>query len=555
MTTLAAAGNREPIHSAAQRKHLGAFYTPEDLAAALVRWAIRRTTDRILEPSYGGCAFLWAAYRRLEDLLAKSPARQLYGCDVDSKASRFLKEIPGLSERKRNFRTDDFLAVSPGGDFGSFDVVVGNPPYVRHHWLPEAQRHSLEMVRERSGALLPRTASLWAYFVLHAMSFLRPNGRLAMVLPGALITADYSEHVRNRLERSFRSVSLSIVKQRLFAGVDERIVVIRADGFGAKHEGASLAVVNTVDDLSAVRRPIRTVAVRLGEPRIQWKSILIGDQARAVFERLQGRPDIHQLGAFAKVSIGAVTGANKYFVLSRREAAELELPRTALRPIVSSTRALPYLLLDSSRRRAAAERSGRASLLFWPEGDLRHSAVRRYLRGDAARAARSAFKCRNREPWYAVPQCEAPDAFLTYVNEGPPRIVLNATVTTCTNALHRLWWRSPSVLASAQLIAISFYTSVLALSAEIVGRDCGGGALKLEPTEAAKLILAVPALPPEEIAEEFRAMLRDLDAGSREVAVERADRLVLERGLGMSRAEVKALREAQRRCGEFRSVT
>ena len=43
-----------------QQKRSGAYYTPESVAATLVRWAVRRSTDRLLDPSCGDGRFLAA---------------------------------------------------------------------------------------------------------------------------------------------------------------------------------------------------------------------------------------------------------------------------------------------------------------------------------------------------------------------------------------------------------------------------------------------------------------------------------------------------------------
>src|SRR5690349_21081750 len=49
------------IDTAALRKARGAFFTPEPLARYITDWAVRSTSDRVLEPSCGEAAFLLAA--------------------------------------------------------------------------------------------------------------------------------------------------------------------------------------------------------------------------------------------------------------------------------------------------------------------------------------------------------------------------------------------------------------------------------------------------------------------------------------------------------------
>ena len=44
------------------RKHAGAYYTPDPVVSNLVRWAVRKETDRLLDPSCGDGRFI-AAHR------------------------------------------------------------------------------------------------------------------------------------------------------------------------------------------------------------------------------------------------------------------------------------------------------------------------------------------------------------------------------------------------------------------------------------------------------------------------------------------------------------
>ena len=72
----------------AQRKQLGAFYTPPKVAQFVSDWAIRNRLDRVLEPSCGDAEFLSAAAERFDSLdrcLFRDPI-SLTGIDVNPTA-------------------------------------------------------------------------------------------------------------------------------------------------------------------------------------------------------------------------------------------------------------------------------------------------------------------------------------------------------------------------------------------------------------------------------------------------------------------------------------
>lgn len=90
--------------------------------------------------------------------------------------------------------------------------------------------------------------------------------------------------------------------------------------------------------------------------------------------------------------------------------------------------------------------------------------------------------------------------------------------------------------------AAGFYNSLTLLSAELEGRSYGGGVLKLEPTEAEKLLL--PPLSPE-LTALLPAVDRAIRARDVEAAADLVDPVVLA-PLGLGTDEISALRAARR---------
>jgi len=119
------------------------------------------------------------------------------------------------------------------------------------------------------------------------------------------------------------------------------------------------------------------------------------------------------------------------------------------------------------------------------------SALRRYLDSDAGYEARATYKCRNRNPWYVVPDVRVPDAFLSYMSGSGPALVGNPAGCVCPNTLHAVHLNNSMTLP--RLLKIWGQPLTL-LSCELEGHPLGGGMLKLEPREAARVLLAEPAL-------------------------------------------------------------
>lgn len=232
---------------------LAPFYTPQKVAQLLTDWAVVDSQTRVLDPSYGGCAFLNAAFLTLKRKGSSSPEKQIFGVDIDPAAENHLTDLIAAGAAWRQYINQDFFDISPE-QFGvpHFDAVVGNPPYIRYHDIPENLHKSAETRLAHLGFKISGRASYWAFFLLYSMKLLRRGGRLAMVLPGALLHTDYSAHVRELLIQNFEKVTIHLLQERIFVGTQEESVLLCAEGAGQENKAVYISHASTVDELTSV---------------------------------------------------------------------------------------------------------------------------------------------------------------------------------------------------------------------------------------------------------------------------------------------------------------
>ncbi len=519
-----------------QRKLLGAFYTEVETASAIARIALHNRDQTVLDPSFGGCAFLEAVRQRFTDLGRPRPMDRVFGVDVDPGALRYLSGVRGV--RSAHFLVRDFLDVSPEAFGARFDVVMGNPPFVRHHLLSDDSVRKGQ-ARLLGGLHVPRTADTWLYFFHHSLQFLKPGGCLAMVLPGALLNAGYAASARHAMATRFGSCSLFLVRRRLFVDALESPVIVIARGFGERPQGSRLSVVDSPADIVGAA-PDAGSAVDLTGRTGPWRLALLSRGTRAALSSVTHHDNVSQLGSIATVHIGVVTGANRFFILSDSDARAHRLPASRLLPILSTSKQFSGLELRSSDLRGM-RRADERVLLLSTEG-RKSRRLDAYLGSAPAKLAQHAFKCRDRGVWHRVDDARVPDAFLSYVIDRGPRLVVNRAGALCTNAIHRVWWRERADATTRNSWALSVASSLGGLSSELYGRVCGGGALKLEPSEAAALWMPKSFRPLTSLARAFVAASAASRAGDWEKARAIADAAVLRDQLGLSAAEVADLR-------------
>ena len=125
------------VQKETEQKLRGGYYTPLDLATYISRWATQKSAKSVLEPSCGDGVFVEALARanplaKLSftgfELFEEEAAKALYRCRA---VLRFDAKI-----QPRDFL--DFAITQILAGRADFDCVVGNPPFIRYQYLPDA---------------------------------------------------------------------------------------------------------------------------------------------------------------------------------------------------------------------------------------------------------------------------------------------------------------------------------------------------------------------------------------------------------------------------------
>jgi adenine-specific DNA-methyltransferase len=482
-------------HDISHRKKIGAFYTPLNVSTVLSSWGIRTSEDTVLEPCFGGCTFLEAAIDRLGALGNSTPERNLFGCDIDPLAFIYLEKRVERATVEGHFFKQDFLKFTPGQlPQGSVDLVIGNPPYIRHSNFTVMRRELLDNWAKDRGIKLHGRANLWAYFVLHAIQFLRTGGRLALVLPGSFLYADYSKTVRKYLLESFETVTAVTLAERLFVseGTEETTVVLLGSGFGSPSKGGSVRVtcVDSVEDLSLFMAKPELHASLPDQPYAGHGMVPI--EVGALHFKLSSTPEMHALSSIATMRIGLVTGDTPYFIKSKPEWRKHDIDARHLQYILPKSLFVKGIAADAELKQQHIRDDVACFALTTPNIPKAENLVR-YLNSypKGKRENNATFK--KRQTWHQFSdEYPIPDAFFIFMTDYGPRIVLNDVGAHATNSVYRVFFNDEITASQRKLVAVSMYTTFTQLGAEIVGHSRGSGALKLEPSSALKLVLYLP---------------------------------------------------------------
>lgn len=539
------------------RKARGAFFTPRPIAEYLAEWAVEGDREAVvLDPTCGEAVFLLAAARRLKQLGASDEdlRRQVLGVDLHRSSVAASSEHLQEARLDGSFLIDDFFSLSTPDKLDArlpyVDAIIGNPPFVRYQEHAGMQRRRAQRAALEQGVRLSGLASSWAALVVHACAFLKPEGRLAMVLPTELLTTGYAEEIRLWLKRRFKAVHLVLFERLQFDDALEKVVLVLARGTGGCN-AFTLVPVEDASDLPNIRM-FGPMHLNVAPPATgKWTDLLLSAQERQLYDRIVEQ-HCAPLRAYGAPTLGTVTGANRYFCIDEATRLEFGIARRHVRPICPpGTKHLrgPKLRHEDWD---ALRRSGERVWLLMPGklDDRRDEGLLSYLALGVDDGVDQAYKCRIREPWYRPPIVPPPDLFFTYMSHRYPRLIENGAGVSFVNSMHgiRLPDGTPAVVREALPYAV--LSALTMLGAEIHGRWYGGGVLKMEPREAAGL--PVPRV--DVLLEAWQRLLpmreemdADLVCGEWERVATRVDAALLSEACGMADAEIACLRGAVQR--------
>ncbi|GBU20695.1 hypothetical protein R80B4_00574 [Fibrobacteres bacterium R8-0-B4] len=508
------------------QKVTGSFYTDGKVAERVANWAVQKRTDSVLEPSFGEGVFIEKMIFRFKALGNATP--NITAVEIQPKVADNFREQ--FKVKTLNTLTTDFLSLY----FDSqFDAVVGNPPYVGIKNLPLEQRVNARLVIEKNIVQCPDNGSLWFPFVLHAITAIKPNGRLAFVLPFEITYTRYAYGLWNVLSQNFSNLSICRIYEDFFPGVDVETVLLFADGKGGKTEYVNYDIYNTISDffnnkLTSSRRISLSDIVNNKRPFV---NALLTPKQRQLFQQLREVGIIRPIIENCKFKIGYVSADKKYFHPNADIVSLYSLREENLFPTVLNAKEV-----NGGTGIGIEVKAGECrSRLYIPrkitEGD------RLYIQSGEAMGVHRHYKCRKRNPWYITPNVEVPDVILSVFGETP-KMVVNSGKYVVSNSLLCGYLKD---ISRRQLLC-RWYNSLTLLSLELNVHSLGGGSFVIIPGEADRLEI-VKNIPQDKVSSIFSKLNETVKKFGVDAAYLLGDKLVLREIFAMSDNDINIIRE------------
>lgn len=360
------------------RKDKGVFYTPPEVIERMTEKMLESADPvkdphiRILDPACGTGLFLIKAFQVLKDkfeksydeILAHNPELQgkltrdgigsfivennLWGADIDREAlntaEAMLLELSGQNTRLNLICCDSLL----GGVEGEYDYVLGNPPYIGHKTVTNEYKKVLQQLYK---GIYADKSDISYCFIKKGIDLLKRGGVLSFITSRYFMEGPSAAGLRKYIaEQCAVTEIVDFHGKSIFKDAGVAACIISLEKGSSKCKTSVLkqkqAAVTGEAELFTPSN-FEHFSITGSELKAEgW--VLLSPEKYEIFSCLEAR-DSKPLGDIADSFQGIITGCDKAFIVSSREAEEYAIEEALLKPWIKNSDILKHDIKESGR--------------------------------------------------------------------------------------------------------------------------------------------------------------------------------------------------------------
>jgi len=468
------------ITEATAEKLRGGFYTPEPIAEFILRWGINGSIDPdILEPSCGDGVFLEQILRH------KLKYKSITAVELDEVEAEKASQI---NLRNTQIITDDFHTYC-NNTHKRFDLVVGNPPYIRYQFFDRMQQVAAEDIFIKAGLTYSKLTNAWVSFVVGSSLLLKEKGgRIGFVVPAEILQVSFAQQLRNFLAHFYNKINIISFEKLVFPDIQQEVVLLLCEKNKTKAhniEHIELYDASELKNLDVAR--LQTPKKKIDFKTNKWTFYFLAQEEIDFLETIAKKKNIPTMEKFANVEVGITTGSNDFFTVPLKIVEEYDLHDYA-KPMVGRSVQVNSVIFTDKDWEKNRTSPAKAHLLVFPdrkELNKKNGAVKYIAYGENL-GIHKGYKTGIRDDWFVVPSLKISDALFIRRNNLYPRLIINQARAYTTDTMHRVFVRPGTDIKA---LTASYYNSLSLAFTEVSGRSHGGGVLELMPNEAERILL------------------------------------------------------------------
>ena len=482
------------------QKLRGAYYTPLTLAEKIVEYfKDDNSIKSVLEPSCGDGVFFDAIIN--QSLISKFTTVE--GIEIEKDEAAKLKERL-LKYKNINIQNSDFFDFyKENSTSKKYDLILGNPPYIRYQYLKESQRVEMSEILTSQKMKSNKLINTWVAFVVACVNLLSDNGKIAFVIPAEILQVAYAKELRSFLSRELSNITLFAFKDLVFPDIQQEIVVFVGEK-KSSHKGIRIVELQNLSEIFISK--IKKIEFQpLSNVKEKWTKYFISKEEIDLIASIKSDSRFQKLSDCALINVGVTTGNNKYFSLNKSTTQKYDLESISL-PLIGRSSHANSVYFKKSDWQKNVNKNKAAYLVNFSNKKLTSYSDKQksYIKYGEKNGLNKGYKCSIRDDWYKIPSIWIPDAFFLRRNNLYPKFVLNCCSAISTDTMHRVKFNKD---IEPEKIVLSYYNSISFAFTEICGRSYGGGVLEILPSEVGSIYVPkLDAVPIEKVREILKAV-------------------------------------------------
>lgn len=467
------------IKEATDEKLRGGFYTPEPIAAFILKWAFNGNKELdILEPSCGDGVFLKEIQKK------NYQYNSVTAIEFDEVEAEKSESI-GLN--KSTVINEDFHKYCINTE-KKFDLIVGNPPYIRYQYFDREQQQYAADIFNKASLKYSKLTNAWVSFFVGSSLLLKEEGKIGFVLPAEILQVSYAQPLREFLAHFYNKINIVSFEKLVFPNIQQEVVLLLCEKNNSNTHLIEHLELRDADELKKLDiSKLKSPKKRIDFKSNKWTFYFLEQEEIDFLERLQSDKKIKHLGEFAKVEVGITTGSNPFFTVPLSIVKFYDLEKYA-KPLVGRSVQVPSVIFTNEDWNKNREKEARTHFLSFPKMSALNGSLgaRDYIAWGEEEKINEGYKCRIRDEWQIVPSQRISEALFIRRNNKYPKLIINEAKAYTTDTMHRV---SVKPHISLKAFTASYYNSLSLAFSEICGRSHGGGVLELMPNEVERILL------------------------------------------------------------------
>ena len=366
----------------------GGFYTPNKIASFILKWAFNGRKDiDILEPSCGDGVFL----REIQE--GKYEYNSFLGIELDEEEAQKARNT---NLAKSEILNTDFHEYCISTE-KKFDLVIGNPPYIRYQYFNKDQQVYAASIFGKAGLSYSKLTNAWVSFVVGSSLLLKETGKIGFVLPAEILQVSFAKQLRNFLSVFYNKINIISFQKLVFPNIQQEVILLLCEKNKSNVHSIEHIEVLDADGLDCIEiEKLRSPQKKINHKSSKWTFYFLEQKEIDFLEDLQESNIIPRMNKYANIEVGITTGSNEFFTVPLSVVKKYNLEEYA-KPLVGRSIQVAGAVFTKDDWENNIKLDAKAFLLVFPSYKELNDGAKEYLKWGVKEGVDKGYKCRIRD--------------------------------------------------------------------------------------------------------------------------------------------------------------